>query len=220
MIPGRPAPEARDPESGVTLVEMLVALAICALIGVAGFAMLDTILRVDRRTEGNLDRFADLDRAFLVVGRDIIGADAARLRLDEAGLALATRTRDGRAQVLYRVEDGAFLRRTGAAAVDQTLLRDVSEARWRVLDGARRWHEAWPPEEAGSVAPASGGLELRLEMSGPQGGVVRRVFRATPGAVTGAVTGAGADAGADAGAVTGAGASAGSGADAGAGSDS
>ncbi len=185
MIAEPSRPGHRDPEAGVTLVEMLVALVICALIGVAGLVMLDTILRIDRRTEVNLDRYADLDRAFLVVGRDILGADASGLRLDDAGLALATRTRDGLGLTIYRVEDGAFIRQTGAAKVDQALLMEVSGAEWRVLDDARTWHAGWPSEGAGREGPPPRGLELRLELSGPQGGTVRRVFRATAGATLG-----------------------------------
>ena len=168
-------PGARDPQAGVTLVEMLVALALCALIGVAGLTMLDAILRVDRATGTGLDRHADIDRAFLVIGQDVLTADAAGLRLDDAGLTLPAEP----VATSYRVEDGTLLRRTGAAGVDQALLRGVSGAEWRVLDGARAWHGSWPAADAGMTAI---GLDLRLSLEEPEGGAVRRVFRATPGA--------------------------------------
>ena len=41
----------RDREAGVTLVEVLVALVLCALIGGAGLAVLDQVLRVQARME-------------------------------------------------------------------------------------------------------------------------------------------------------------------------
>ena len=172
MIEG---PGGRGSEAGVTLVEMLVALVLCALIGVAGLTMLDAILRVDRATEAGLDRHADIDRAFLVIGRDVLAADAGRLRLDEASLVLPA----GPLVTSYRVEDGTLLRRTGAAEVDQSLLRGVSGAEWRVLDGLRAWHGSWPAPDA---VPGALGVDLRMSLDGPKGGAVRRVFRATPGA--------------------------------------
>ena len=169
-----PEPRARDPEGGVTLVEMLVALVLCALIGVAGLTMLDAILRVDRATGAGLDRHADIDRAFLVIGRDTLTADAARLRLDEAALTLPA----GPLVTSYRVEDGTLLRRTGAPGVDQALLRGVTGAEWRVLDRLRAWHGSWPVPDA---VPGAIGVELRLSLEEPEGAAVRRMFRATPG---------------------------------------
>ena len=46
----------RDTEAGLTLVEVLVALALFSLIGLAGFTMLDNILRVQSGTQGRLER--------------------------------------------------------------------------------------------------------------------------------------------------------------------
>jgi len=54
----------RDQEAGVTLIEMLVALSLFALVGIASFTTLDTILRVRERTDGRLEHLAQLDRAF------------------------------------------------------------------------------------------------------------------------------------------------------------
>ena len=54
------AVQKRDPTAGFSLVEVLVALAIFALIGVAGFSMLDQVLRTQRLTEGRLERLAEL----------------------------------------------------------------------------------------------------------------------------------------------------------------
>ena len=55
----RAAPLPRD--AGLTLIELLVAMAIFAVIGVAGLAVLDTVLNVNARTDGRLERLAQVD---------------------------------------------------------------------------------------------------------------------------------------------------------------
>ncbi len=170
MTPGR------DPEAGVTLIEMLVAVAICALIGLAGFGMLDTILRVNDRAEGDLNRYADLDRAFLVLGRDLIAAEASALSLEDGILRL--RAPDGRT-LQYNLEDAALQRHVGASEVSQRLVSGVQGATWRVLDTSGAWRPDWqqgPPD-----APRPRGVELHLDLSAPRAGSVRRLFRLTPG---------------------------------------
>ena len=49
-----PSPPRAGSEAGFTLVEMLVALALFALVGLASFALLETVIRTRDRTEGRL----------------------------------------------------------------------------------------------------------------------------------------------------------------------
>ena len=78
----------RDQEAGVTLIEMLVALSLFALVGIASFTTLDTILRVRERTDGRLEHLAQLDRALLVFGRDIVQADPGTVTLRDGSCPL------------------------------------------------------------------------------------------------------------------------------------
>ena len=61
----------RAGDAGLSLIEVLVSLAIFAVIGVAGLTVLDTVARTGENTEGRLERLADIDRAFLVIRRDL-----------------------------------------------------------------------------------------------------------------------------------------------------
>lgn len=61
---------ARHSQSGVTLIEMLVALSISAMIGVAGFSMLDSITRAEDSVSGRLDHLQDQNRAFVLFDMD------------------------------------------------------------------------------------------------------------------------------------------------------
>lgn len=166
----------RDPEAGVTLIEMLVAVAISALIGLAGFGMLDAILRVNARTESGLDRFADLDRAFFVIGRDLLAADASNIRLTDAGLSLTT---PEETMVKYIMGDSSLERAFVSSDVKQKLVSGVQATDWRILDAGNVWRESWDGNTPDVPGPRA--VELRLELMAPRAGDLRRLFLLTPG---------------------------------------
>lgn len=158
---------SRDPQSGITLVEMLVAVALTALIGVAGYTMLDAILRVERTAGIEIDRLAELDRAFIVLGRDLLEARTGEIAIEDEALILSP----DRAIVL---SDARLTRRLGHPPVDQILATAVEAISWRILDTAREWHDAWPPDDP--LPPVAAEATLAL------GGVdVTRLFLLTPG---------------------------------------
>lgn len=173
---GRATPAPRDRQAGVTLIEMLVAIAICALIGLAGFGMLDAILRVNERAEGDLDRLADLDRTFFVLGRDLVAADALGLRLEDGELRIGTP--EG-GTLRYELVGTSFRRHLGAEGDGQLLAGGVAAADWRVLDTLGDWTGEWQELPVGAPPPRA--VELRLDLGGSRGGSVRRLFRLTPG---------------------------------------
>ncbi|WP_299689816.1 prepilin-type N-terminal cleavage/methylation domain-containing protein [uncultured Tateyamaria sp.] len=73
MTPLRPA------QAGVTLIEMLVALTISSLIGLAGFILLDSVTRSEAGLAGRLQRIDLQSRAFALMARDVEGAHSAML---------------------------------------------------------------------------------------------------------------------------------------------
>ena len=162
----------RDPAAGVTLIEMVVALAIFALIGGAGYSMLDQVLRTDARTSARLERLGDLQRALFLVGQDFAQAAAHSVVQDGGGVVVA---RDG-AEVRYELA-GDVLRRevtdTGGRTAEQALVTGVRGLQWRYLEGRRGWL---------SDLPAAAGLERRhnpqaveMVLMLPGGQEVRRV---------------------------------------------
>ena len=50
---------------------MLIALGLFALIGVAGFTLLNSVLRTQDATDTRLGRMAEIQRAMLVVSSDL-----------------------------------------------------------------------------------------------------------------------------------------------------
>lgn len=72
----------RSLDSGVTLLEMLVALSVSAMVGVAGLTFLDNLTRIETHTSGRLDALARYDRAFFLLATDLDAAH--QVRLEEA----------------------------------------------------------------------------------------------------------------------------------------
>ncbi len=95
----------RHGEAGVTLIEVLVSLAIFAVIGIAGLTVLDTVARTGERTDGRLERLAEIDRAFLVIRRDLAQISGLDTQLNEEGLAFRRLDADGSFAVRYFSED-------------------------------------------------------------------------------------------------------------------
>ncbi len=157
----------RHGEAGVTLIEVLVSLAIFAVIGIAGLTVLDTVARTGERTDGRLERLAEIDRAFLVIRRDLAQISGLDTQLNEEGLAFRRLDADGSFAVRYFSEDvdlNRQVRRTDPTGMDQLLLTGVRDVRWRLLDASKRWTPLWPPE--GISAPQRPlAAELSLEVT-------------------------------------------------------
>lgn len=155
----------RSADAGFSLIEVLVSLAIFALIAAAGFAVLDQILRTQRQTDGRLDRLAAMQRAVYLIRLDFLQAEAESFRLDEDGVGLrrtALREADGALGLRYALTDGVLVREVshagGAEMVTQPLLEGVGALAWQVYSPTRGWLDQWPPPEAAPSAPVQIGL--------------------------------------------------------------
>ena len=147
---------ARTGEAGVTLVEVLVSLAIFAVIGVAGYAMLDLVLRSARLTEGRLVHLGQMERAMYLVGVDFAQAESGSLMADGTMVSIHRATRDlvgGDITVGYGLAGTMLTRRlsdeNGQVLADQALLPGVTALGWQFLDSGPGWSGVWPaPDQA------------------------------------------------------------------------
>ena len=171
-----PAPGGRDREAGVTLTEVLVALVLFALIGAAGFAVLDQVIRVQARTEGRLERLAEIQRAMHLVTLDFMQATGGSLGSSDGAVAFRRSGGTGGMAVRYGL-DGADagaqrlgkLRRGQAGAAGR-----VDDARWQFYAPETGWTDAWPP--ARRSRPQSGGRRALGRLAGPGlAGDLRRI---------------------------------------------
>ncbi len=176
---------SRRAEAGVTLVEVLVSLVIFALIGVAGFGMLDQVLRTERLTEGRLDRLGQMSRAMQVITLDFATAEGGSLDAGQEAVSInraAPGMTGGSVRVGYVLAGGVLVRRLqdvgGQGLADQLLLDGVAAADWQFLDAELGWVSTWPVPER--VAVLTGrpknpqAVAVTLTLAGT-GQVLRRV---------------------------------------------
>lgn len=164
---------AAQHQNGFTLVEVMVSVALFAIISLAGFTMVDAILNAQQRTEGRLERLGDLQQAMMVIEADFSQITGRSFIQSETSVRVerfAAGEPSGTLMVSYSLQDGILLRQviSGTAKVhDQALLTGVSDVDWQYHhDGSWRdeltrmvqGREQWPAAISISVAldPAAG----------------------------------------------------------------
>jgi general secretion pathway protein J len=179
---------SRDPAAGFSLVEVLVALAVFALIGSAGFVLLDQVIRTQNQTEGRLERMAELQRAAHLIRIDFGQASGTSLDFDTdttpvslsfrrsgatIGAAPVTIVYSQEYDVLQRV-----IQNGDATNTVQPLLRDVTDAQWRFFDAASGWTDQWPPADRqivpGQPVANPQAVELTVTLA-PRNEILRRI---------------------------------------------
>ena len=172
----------RRPRAGFTLLEVLVAMAIFAVVSVVAYSGLRTAVQAKQSSDAADARLAELQRGYAVLSRDFrqLAPRAVRSAFGDTEPPLVTEvgevrlTRAGRGNPLglnrsefvrvgYRLSaDGELLRR-GWPALDQpidstpaemVLVTRVEELGLRFLDDDGRWSETWPPANAQQGAGA------------------------------------------------------------------
>lgn len=195
--------------AGFTLLELLVALAVFAIIAVAAYSGLQSVLSTRAALEIQAERLNQLQMAFYFLERDIEQAAARSVR-DEFGqrrpalqnntdgytLVLTRngwdnplqRPRASLQRVAYRLDESRLIRLYwdkldlgGFERGREAVLLDQVEAlEMRFLDRSGGWVGQWPPaENAGGLDTLPLALEWRLTLS--DWGEITRLFR-LPGA--------------------------------------
>ena len=168
-------------ETGFTLIEVVISLALFALISIAGLALVDAIVRVDERTAGRLERLGQLNRALYVLSRDLEQSSAGSLEETADGVRFERQPdgieEAGRA-ISYALRGGSLFRIVGeeAAGTSQLLVSGVSSARWRFFLVGRGWESDIPADERSQpLRPAAIAVKIMLDGTAAPSGSLRRV---------------------------------------------
>ncbi len=179
-----------SPQRGMTLIELMVALAIFAVLGVLSYRGLAEVATSRTHLEAGFERWRAIGRSMQRIDTDlqqVVSPAASATGLPSEGSALAApgmilgRTASGGPELQFlRLDDARGVRRVGFRLVDgrlewlrwsgrealgqpsvDPLLDGVRGMRWRfLLDNVRT--DAWPPADRRSLLPDAIILELDL----------------------------------------------------------
>ncbi|KGU85740.1 type II secretion system protein GspJ [Pseudomonas mediterranea] len=167
-------------QAGFTLLELVIAIALFALLGLAGWRLFDAVVRTQQGAGQYEREIRALQRAVGVIERDAWQAVAGSVVLGPGHLQLQRshwrnpldQPRSERQTVSYRLEGAALWRDSfgeGTTTLQrQKLLDDVRSLSWRLFDSQRGWHG----ETAGDGWP----LALELNVSVGRFEQIRRVL--------------------------------------------
>ncbi|WP_223414658.1 MULTISPECIES: type II secretion system protein GspJ [unclassified Pseudomonas] len=143
-------------QSGFTLLELVIAMAIFVLLGLASWGLFDGVVRVQRGTTEHEREFRSLQRAVAVIERDVLHATDQPVVLQQSVLQLQRshwrnpldQPRSERQLLTYRLDNGTLWRESQGEGVPsvqrQKLLGDVRDLSWRVFDAQSGWSSDWP----------------------------------------------------------------------------
>ena len=183
-------PKRKRLRTGFTLIEMLIALAVFAVLGVLSQQLLSQILEAHRVTTERGQRLTDLDRAMQILQRDFLQLDGRGVRdqlggflpylqLGKEDLIEFTRTgwsnplqrpRSELQRVAYVLEEDTLYRyywplldrSPDALPRIQELLSDVNQVEFLAIDSAGEEHPFWP--DSRSEDTTLGAIALRIDL--------------------------------------------------------
>lgn len=176
-------------QSGFTLLELVIAMAIFALLGLASWGLFDSVVRVQQGTSVHERELRHLQRAVAVIERDLLHITEQPLTLRQTVLQLQRshwrnpldQPRSERQTLTYRLDNGALWRESqgegGQPVQRQKLLDDVRALSWRLSDRESGWRSDWPSGR-GAKSP----MALELQVSAGRFETIRRVLL-LPGAL-------------------------------------
>ncbi len=196
-------------QSGFTLLELLIALSVFAILSVMAYRGLAAVAEAKNRVEARSERLAALQLALGILERDLEQAIGRSVR-DEYGEArpalegstlgpeLLRLTRAGwrnpsgaprstLQRVAYQFRDRTLIRRhwrvldraQDSPPLERALLQRVHNVEVRFLDHRLQWQGAWPPDPRADLGLLPRAVEITVELDDL--GAIRRLFRLPPG---------------------------------------
>jgi general secretion pathway protein J len=196
----RPVPESqprRDACYGLTLIEMLIALAVFAVLGIMGYRAAAIAMESRQRVSVELQRWRDIANVIQVLETDLTqyverpgtagGAvpsiDKLKLAQTDGTVELSFLKLDGGGGSVrrrgYRLAGGQLFQLrwpgTDGASIPQSypVLEGVKRMRWAIIGADRQRYTSWPDAKAAQqTTPAA--LDFELELTDV--GSIRRLF--------------------------------------------
>jgi general secretion pathway protein J len=180
-------------QRGFTLLELLIAVAIFALVGAMAYGGLQQVLDQNEHTGAQSQRLSDLQKAYAIMQRDIEQLTSRKIRngfgdtidalVGGSGFNGVEFSRAGHAnpagflrsdiqRVAYVPDQETLLRRTwrvldraqDSLPDEQVLIEGMQRFSVRFLDQANEWQEQWPPQSAQLGTSVDAGMPRAVEV--------------------------------------------------------
>ncbi|AXA27243.1 type II secretion system minor pseudopilin GspJ [Pseudomonas putida] len=169
-------------QRGFTLLELLLAVAIFAVLAAGAARLFNALLRTDSARQAQADEIRSLARAMGMLQRDALQGVfpaalekehfALRLReqrlswLSSSGYDIHLQPRSDLRMIQYWLEDGVLWRQrdslVSGAGRAQYLLGGITSLRWRVFVPGLGWQADWPGDRTASEPPIA--LEITFSI--------------------------------------------------------
>ena len=179
-------------QSGFTLLEVLIAIGITAMIGLGSWQILNSAIRTSGLTQDKLDELKALQKTMLIMSRDFQQAIPRSIR-DEYGdyqPALTSKNqfyklelsragwrnplgdlRSNVQRVAYELDQDKLIRHywnvldrsQDSESIHRTLLTGVEELSFRFMNDSGGWADEWPSSASSSNSNATTSLDPRKQ---------------------------------------------------------
>ena len=191
---------------GFTLIELMIALTIFAILSVMAYTGLSSLLDTRAHTDARARELAQLQTAMMLISRDVEnaidrpirnqygdfvaamlgeGEDDGQLELTRAGWRNpAGVTRSSMQRVAYTVEDNQLLRATwrvldqaqDSEPIKTVVMDEVDTLTLRFMNADRAWQDSWPPQDPDNNTDALLPRAVELTLQTRAWGEITRLF--------------------------------------------
>lgn len=194
-------------QNGFTLLELLVALGIFAVLAAMAYSGLDSVMTARQVTNQHADRLSQLQMAFLWLGRDVeqavdrsirneygeprgpmLGVETGRYQLELTRTGWrnpAGRARSNLQRVAYGIRDGALVRAywnvldraQDSEPLESVMLEGVEKLELRFLNTSNGWQDSWPSNQLGGQPSSVPPKAVEVTLETKAEGRITRLFR-------------------------------------------
>ncbi len=198
-------------QHGFTLLELLVALGIFALLAAMAYGGLNSVMTARQITTEHAERLSQLQMAFLWLGRDIeqavdrsirdeyaeikpalLGVETGRYQLELTRTGWrnpAGRKRSNLQRVAYGLREGKLIRAywnvldraQDSQPLESELLDGVDKLELRFLNDKGQWQDSWPRGQLGGAPSLTPPRAVEVTLETQAEGRITRLFRVAAG---------------------------------------